>query len=166
MKTACAKWKDALLEAALAGAAAGELEDHLSACAGCARTFAALRAQQERMNALLPLVAGSAEPSAGFRARLLAQIQAHCPAKRIPLWRAYVLAGTAAVILVAAIASHLYRSEESTPQDIELASAQKLASWRAPSDVFLETPGKEVLRSMPSLGESFVKIPITTNKED
>src|SRR3989454_10986338 len=61
MKNDCAKWKEKLLEAALTGTAAGELGPHLSSCAGCMKELEALRARRERLGALRPSVARSAE---------------------------------------------------------------------------------------------------------
>ncbi len=166
MKTACAKWKDALLEAALSGAVQGKLEDHLNACARCAEAFAALRARREHMDALLPLLAGGAEPPPAFPARLLGKARRLHEAKRVRPWRAWVFAGVPAAVLAAAILSALYWRREPAMDNVEWTAAQRLTDWRAPSDVLLETPGKEFLRATPKLGESYVKIPIKENKED
>jgi hypothetical protein len=46
--------------------------------------------------------------------------------------------------------------------DSEIAAAERLARWEAPSDVLLETPGYEVLRSTPKLGETFLQTPVRT----
>jgi hypothetical protein len=48
----------------------------------------------------------------------------------------------------------------------DLAAAEKLAQWRAPSDVFLETPGREILQTTPRLGESYLRVPKKTDQED
>jgi len=48
----------------------------------------------------------------------------------------------------------------------ELAAAQKLAEWRAPSDGLLVTPGQEILRTMPRLGESYLNVPAKTDEEE
>ncbi len=50
--------------------------------------------------------------------------------------------------------------------ETELAAAEKLAEWRAPSDVLLETPGREILRTTPRLGESYLHVPVKTNEEE
>ena len=50
--------------------------------------------------------------------------------------------------------------------ETELAAAEKLADWRAPSDVLLETPGREILRTTPRLGESYLHAPVKTDKEE
>ena len=44
----------------------------------------------------------------------------------------------------------------------ELSAAQKLAQWRAPSDSLLKTPGQEILKTTPKLGELY--LPATVNK--
>jgi hypothetical protein len=48
----------------------------------------------------------------------------------------------------------------------DLAAAQKLAEWRAPSDVLLATPGQEILRTSPKLGESYLRVPAKKNEEE
>lgn len=166
MKTACAKWKDDLLEAVLMGTVAGELEDHLNACARCTEALAALRARRERMDTLLPLLARGAEPSPEFRARVLVNVQSHCEQERVRPWRAWILAGVSAAIVAAASVSLWHRGGEPQSRDATLTAAQRLADWRAPSDVLLETPEKQFLRATPRLGQSHVKIPITVDKEN
>ncbi len=47
MKNDCTKWKDQLLEAALTGTAAGDLEEHVLKCATCAEELEALRARDK-----------------------------------------------------------------------------------------------------------------------
>jgi hypothetical protein len=51
------------------------------------------------------------------------------------------------------------------PRD-ELAAAQKLAEWRAPSDGLLATPGQEILRTMPKIGESYLNVPAKKDEEE
>ena len=48
----------------------------------------------------------------------------------------------------------------------ELAAAQRLAEWRAPSDALLATPGQEILRTMPRLGQSYLNVPVKTGEEE
>jgi hypothetical protein len=48
----------------------------------------------------------------------------------------------------------------------EVAAAQKLAEWRAPSDSLLVTPGQEILKTMPKLGKSYVNVPVKTDEEE
>jgi hypothetical protein len=166
MKKPCEKWKDHLLEAALAGATAKGLEDHLQACANCSEKLSELRARKARLDALLPLTAQAAGPSPDFRARVLAAAQAASAEKRA-LWRVWTLAGVTAVILVAlVIGVTSYRKTARTVPADELAAAQTLAEWRAPSDVLLANPGQEILRKMPRLGESYLHVPVKMPPED
>jgi hypothetical protein len=48
----------------------------------------------------------------------------------------------------------------------ELAAAQKLAEWRAPSDGLLKTPGQEILMTTPRLGNSYLNVPVKTDEEE
>jgi anti-sigma factor RsiW len=166
MKNDCTKWKDQLLEGALTGTVAGDLQQHLLTCASCTEEFSSLRSRHERLDALLPLVAQGAEPSPEFRARVLAAAEAAGKARRTPSWLAWGLATVAAGIVAALITSFALRSR--TLQRVpmaELAAAQKLAEWRAPSDTLLDTPGRELLRSTPKLGVSYLQVPAKTYKE-
>jgi predicted anti-sigma-YlaC factor YlaD len=166
MKKACEKWRDQLLEAALAGVTAKGLDEHLRACANCSEELSDLRARKARLDALLPLAAQGVGPSPDFRARVLAEAQAASAGKRAP-WRVWTLAGVTAVILVAlVIGVTSYRKTARTVPADELAAAQTLAEWRAPSDVLLANPGQEFLRKMPRLGESYLRVPVKMPLED
>lgn len=167
MKNACEEWKDPLREAALTGAAAKDLEEHLRSCAKCSAELDEIRARAVRLDALLPLVARGAEPSADFRARVLVAAVAAREGKRARSWRIWTLAGAAAaVVVVLMMALTLQRrAARMIPQE-ELAAAQKLAEWRAPSDGLLATPGQEILRKMPRLGESYLHVPVKTDEEE
>src|SRR5258708_21130270 len=96
MKKACEKWRDPLLEAALTGATAKGLEEHLRACANCSEELSELQARKARLDALLPLAVQGAGPSADFRARVLAAAEAASERKRARPWRGWALAGGAA----------------------------------------------------------------------
>ncbi len=161
MKKACEKWKDQLLEAALTGATAQDLEEHLRACTNCSEELSELRARKARLDAQLPLTAQGAGPSADFRARVLAAAEAASERKRAQPWRVWTLAGVTAVILAALVmgVTSYRRTARTVPAD-ELAAAQTLAEWRAPSDVLLANPGQEILRKMPRLGESYLHVPV------
>jgi len=160
-----------LLEAALTGATAKGLEEHLRACANCSEELSELRARKARLDALLPLAVQGAGPSADFRARVLAAAEAASERKRARPWRVWTLAGVTAVILAALVigVTSYRRTARTVPAD-ELAAAQTLTEWRAPSDVLLANPGQEILRKMPRLGESYlrvpVKIPLKVNEEE
>jgi hypothetical protein len=167
MKIACEKWKDQLLEAALTAATAKDLEEHLRSCANCSAELDEMRARAARLDALLPLVAQGAEPSADFRARVLAAAGAVNERKRARPRRVWTLAGATAVIvgtLIVGLALHR-RNGPTAPED-DLAAAQKLAEWRAPSDALLLTPGREILNTTPKLGESYLKVPAKTHEEE
>lgn len=167
MKNACEKWKDRLLEAALTGATAKDLAAHLRTCADCAAELKTLEARRARLDTFLPLVARGSEPSADFQARVLAAANAANQRKRVPRWRMWTLAGaaaTAATVLV--LGTVWYRGTERKMQARELAAAQKLAEWRAPSDSLLATPGEEILRTTPKLGESYLSVPVKEVEEE
>jgi hypothetical protein len=167
MKSACEKWKDPLREAALTGAPARDLEEHLRSCAKCSAELGEIRARAVRLDALLPLVAQGVEPSADFRARVLVAAEAAGEGKRARPWRVWTLAGAgAAVAVVLMVAVTLQRRTARLIPGDELAAAQRLAEWRAPSDGLLATPGQEILRTMPRLGESYLHVPVKTNEEE
>jgi len=167
MKNECAKWRDQLLEAALTRTAAGGLEEQLLVCASCAEELAALRARRERLDALLPLVAAGAEPPPEFRAQVLAAAEAANEAEVARPWRVWALAGATVVTVVTLlIVLAVPQSEIRIVPASDLAAAEKLAQWRAPSDVFLETPGREILQTTPRLGESYLRVPKKTDQED
>src|SRR6266851_629457 len=171
MKKACENWRDQLLEAALTGATAKGLEEHLRACANCSEELSDLQARQARLDTLLPLTAQGVGPSPDFRARVLAAAEAASEGKRARPWRVWTLAGATAVILAALLigVTSYRRTARTVPAD-ELAAAQTLAEWRAPSDVLLANPGQEILWKMPRLGESYltvpVKMPVKINEEE
>jgi hypothetical protein len=166
MKNACEKWKDPLREAALTGAMEKDFAEHLRSCAKCSAELDEVRARAARLDTLLPLVAQGEEPSADFRARVLAAAAAR-EGKRARQWRVWTVAGAAAVVAVALmIGVALQRRMARVIPAEELAVAQKLAEWRAPSDGLLASPGQEILRTMPRLGESYLNVPVKTDEEE
>jgi hypothetical protein len=166
MKNECAKWKDELLEAALTETAAAGLREHMLKCADCTADSAALRARNERLDTLLPLVAQGSEPSVDFRARVLAAAEASETSRGIA-WPEWQRAGAMAAILVVAlvISFTLYRRDARTLPQGELEAVQKLSEWRAPSDALLKTPGLEILQTTPRLGETYLQVPAKIDKE-
>ena len=168
MKAACEKWKDLLLEAALSGAAAKDLEEHLRSCQDCAGELRSLQARRVQLDALLPMVAKAAEPSAGFRARVLAAAEAAAGKRKlVSRWRAWALAGASATAVTVLVVGMLWHRESRQKiQVTELEGAQKLAEWRAPSDTLLATPGREILRTTPKLGESYFHVPMSKVEEE
>lgn len=157
MTNTCAKWKDPLLEAALTDAVNEELYHHVSQCMGCAAQLDALRARKQRLDSLLPLVAGGAEPSPHLSVRIVAAAEASETQRRPNFWRNSALAGAAALIAIVAVVLSLHRPSGLT--EMELRQAQALAQWQAPTDVLLQTPGQEFLNSTPKLGESYLAMP-------
>jgi len=166
MKDACEKWKDQLLEAALTGATTKDLEEHLRTCAICSKELEAIRARKMRLDELLPLVAREAEPPADFQARVLAAAEATSGAERARQWRVWTLAGATAAIVVLVIGATIYRRQTQRIPEKELAAVQRLVEWRAPSDSLLVTPGHEILRTMPKIGESYLNVPVKTDEEE
>lgn len=164
MKETCEKWKDQLLEAALTGATAKDFEEHLRSCAICSRELDAVRARKGRMDELLPLVARGVEPPANFRARVLAAAEAAHEGKRARRWRLWTLAGSTAAIVMLVIGAAMYRRTAQTIPPEEIAVVQKLAEWRAPSDSLLVTPGQEILKMTPKLGQSYLTVPVKTEE--
>lgn len=67
--------------------------------------------------------------------------------------RRLVIGAAAAVVLAVLINRARSLSPEVTPE---------VASWRAPTDVLLDTPGSELLGTMPALGESILDKMIPT----
>jgi predicted anti-sigma-YlaC factor YlaD len=167
MKNACEKWKDQLREATLTGASTPELAEHLQTCADCSAELRELEERRARLDVLLPRVAQSAQPSADFRARVVAAAEAAGKRRRMPRWQAWTLAGaatTAAIVLVIGAVWHGGTTGKIPAE--ELAAAQKLAEWRAPSDSLLATPGQEILRTTPKLGESYLHVPMKEVEEE
>jgi ElaB/YqjD/DUF883 family membrane-anchored ribosome-binding protein len=167
MKNACEKWKYQLLEAALTATTAKGLEEHLRSCVNCSGELDEVRVRKARLDALLPLVTQGAEPSADFRARVLVAAGAANEGKRARPWRVWALAGATAVVVGVLMVglTLLRRNGPAVPED-ELAAAQKLAEWRAPSDRLLMTPGQEILKTMPRLGKSYLNVPVKTDEEE
>jgi hypothetical protein len=166
MKNECVERKDELLEAALTQNLAPELQQHLLACAGCAEELSILRARQEQLDALLPRVTQEAHLSPDFRSRVLAATVNADKTGFAMTWRTWGLAGATAMVFVALLTTVALRSRITPPAPAsDLDAAQKLAAWHAPSDVFLETPGNDFLRSTPKLGESYLPVPAQGDKE-
>jgi len=165
MKIECEKWKDQLLEAALTGTTAKDLEEHLQSCANCFTKLDEVRARKARLDELLPLVARGSEPPADFRARVLAAAGFANVGKRARLWRVWTLAGaTAVAVTLLMVGLTLLRKNGPVVPQEELAAAQKLAEWRAPSDSLLVTPGQEILKTTPKLGQSYLNVPVKTEE--
>jgi hypothetical protein len=167
MKNVCKEWKDQLLEAALTDVMTHDFEEHLRTCAKCSGELEETRARKARLDALLPIVARGAEPSADFRAQVLAAAERGIEEKHARPWRTWTLAGAMAAVATALIIGVIwYRGASRTIPESELAAAQKLAEWRAPSDTLLVTPGGEILRTMPRFGDSYLNVPVKKAEEE
>ncbi len=167
MNSYCENWKEPLLEAALTGSVGATLASHLESCPACSVELKVLESRRAQLDGLLPQLARGAEPSPEFRARVLAVTEVSAHKSTSSSWRLWTLAGVsilAAIVLVISIAENR-RSTAVVAKD-ELAAAQKLAEWRAPSDGLLATPGQEFLRNVPKFGKSYLDVPARKNQED
>src|SRR2546429_8492090 len=99
MKNACESLKEQLLEAALTGSLTAGLEEHLRTCTICSEEMDNVCTRKARLDTLLPLVAQGSEPSANFRARVLAAAEAAREGKQARPWRGWTLAGATAVVV-------------------------------------------------------------------
>jgi hypothetical protein len=98
---------------------------------------------------------------------VLAAAEVASEAKRGRPWRVWGLAVATAVIVAAlAIGLTLHRRAAGTVPKSDLAAAEKLVEWRAPSDVLLKTPGQEILLTTPRLGETYLRVPAKTDEEE
>jgi hypothetical protein len=79
--------------------------------------------------------------------------------RRTPRVRPLVLAAAAVVVIVALSLAY---GRSTTPS----TNTPAIATWRAPTDVLLQTPGSELLGVMPALSKSILDemIPIPSNK--
>jgi hypothetical protein len=115
------------------------------------RQFAELReADRDRAPAFVQIYAQA-------RARVSEQRMPR-PRKR-PRVRPFVLAAVAAGVIVALSLAY---GRSTTPS----TTTPPIATWRAPTDVLLQTPGSELLGVMPALSRSILDemIPTTSNK--
>jgi hypothetical protein len=167
MKSACEKWREPLLEAALSGKMRAELADHVRTCPHCAAEWKVLEARAGRLAELLPMVVQGTEPSPEFRAKVIAAAGTTTVQTARRSWRMLVLAGAVAAALVVLVVGNFAKRNASrglSPE--ELATAQKLVEWQAPSDALLATPGQEMLRTVPKFGQSFLHVPKKNNREE
>jgi hypothetical protein len=77
-----------------------------------------------------------------------------------------LVGAAAAVVVFLMIAVSLQRRTGRMIPDEEVAAAQKLAEWRAPSDSLLRTPGQELLETTPKLANSYLHVPVKTDEEE
>jgi predicted anti-sigma-YlaC factor YlaD len=164
MNVDCREWKDELLDAALTGTPSSRLDEHLRECSGCMEKWTELRAKRERMDVLLPQLAQGAEPTPGFHARVLAAANETREKQVRRLWQL-----AAAAVVVAAALGLGVRLRDRTQTHLSVddkSAAQKLADWRAPTDVLLQAPEQEMLKATPRLGDSYFALPADKDSEE
>jgi anti-sigma factor RsiW len=157
MNKHCENLRDQLREAAL-GDAPEDLKAHLAQCPDCAGELAALRARREKMEALFPLLANAEEPSPDLRARIADAVKAATLAQPAT-WRSWALAGAAIGIVIALLVGW-EQNRRANSLEAELRSAQALSNWQAPTDVLLQTSGRELLETIPSFGDSYLTLSV------
>jgi len=147
--TACREWKDRLLDAALGEPAEAKLDAHLAACPACSAALADWRAHGERLDAAVNQLVRAAEPSPAFRARVLAAAESVPAAGAAqPAWL-----GALAAVAVVLLAGLMLDQPASAPRRVT-----RLSDWRSPTDWLLETPGDELLRSAPRVGDFYFSL--------
>jgi anti-sigma factor RsiW len=172
MTNYCLERKDSLLEAALSDAPEAALQDHLQKCPGCREQLATLRARRTRMESALPLIAQGPEPSVEFHARVMQAATVQKPQPRMSLRNWFTLsrrrwAPAIPVLAVVAVAAVLLAAKQYRKRtaDEELAAASRLANWQSPTASLLQTPGQELLRGTPRIGETYFNISAPTQRE-
>lgn len=166
MKKPCERWQDPLREAALTGASSRELTEHLQNCADCAAELKSLEARKAQLDSLLPMLAQGSQPSPDFRANVLAAARAGDKEKHGQPWKFAVLAGALVTFAIVVVVVSLRRQITGPDATNDLAVAQKLAEWHAPSDTLLAVPGQEFWRSTPKLGQSYLRVPAKKVQEE
>ena len=184
MTTYCQERKDSLLEAALSGAVDSLLQQHLEYCQGCRQELDALYTRRARMDATLALVVQNedAEPRPEFHARVM-QAAAQQKPRALPAvwtwlglssssppslrrWALTLALATPALAAVAIVAMLVtQKPQHNQISEEEIAAATRLANWQSPTAALLETPGQELLRSTPRLGESYFNISTPMQQE-
>jgi anti-sigma factor RsiW len=134
--TACARWREELIDHALGQAASAALSAHLATCAGCAAALAACHAGMGRLDAgVRALVAR--EPSSSVRSRVLAGIDSG-PLPWTLAWRMRTAIVGAVLIASIVLVAYGIALKNERAQSTAIASAgAALSHWRAPTDVLL-----------------------------
>ncbi len=174
---ACKEWKALLADFALGDTETrhgGEtqklrLEAHLKDCSGCSSGVSELRARAARMDRAMREMAGTASPSAGFDARLMARIETSRGARWWSGWlgdprvrmRFAATGVICAAILAATVGPRVYtamfggRVTEPTVT---------ISTWQSPTDSLLQTPGREILNKSPKLVEVYFPLKPKTKR--
>lgn len=161
--TSCPKWKHNLLDLALGGCGASELEAHLKVCSACSAALDELRTRRERIDDALPKLIQGVEPSAAFRARLMALAE-NPPPRAWPLRAGLPVAFALVVVFAVWLVSPSPRRVEHKQRDKVLLAGQRLGNWQSPTRFLLDSSADELLRSVPSLGNPFIRIQPTALK--
>lgn len=149
--TACRDWKESLLDLALGEPPAPGLEKHLAVCPACSAALADLRARSRQLDAALPQLVRGAEPSPALRPRVLAAVEAEAaPTLARPAWAGILVA--LAVFLLAIVSLPRLADRRTRPG---VPPKVTLSEWRSPTEALLRSPGDELLRSTPRLGETY-----------
>jgi hypothetical protein len=164
--TACKEWKNEVMEFAASGQSAESprLEAHIKGCAGCAAALTELRAQAARLDAALPGITDDAELREGFEARVFARIaagetQGSTARVRGNLlgaswwsgWRMRLAAsGVVCAVVIATVVWPMVKKHWHIGEPVV-----SITEWRSPTDSLLETPGRDLLKSVPKLGVGY-----------
>jgi hypothetical protein len=166
---ACKEWKNELLELAASerSAETPRLEAHIKGCTGCAAALTELRAQATRLDAALPGIADGAKLRGGFEARVFARIAAgetSGSAVRVrgfslgsAWWSGWQMRLAAAGVVCAVVVSAVVWPTVKRHWHIGEPEIS-ITQWRSPTDSLLETPGQDLLRSTPKLGEVYFSL--------
>lgn len=154
--TACSKWHDELMDAALGGASQ-DLQAHLNVCAACAAQFSKLQAARTRMDAALAGLRAPEGPSENFLVAVKRRVEAQPrTGTRRVVWQ-LAAAAVLLIIFAGAIAREASRREER-----ELVSAATaISEWRSPTESLLCSPATGFLQGSPRLGETYFPIDTT-----
>lgn len=181
--SACREWKNEMLELAAgesdvtreSGAESPRLEAHIKGCAGCASAMTELRAQAARLDAALPRVADGAELRDGFETRVFARIAAgetqgsaaHVGGNSwgAPWWSGWRIrlaaAGVVCTVVVATVVWPQVKKYWHIGEPVV-----SITEWRSPTDSLLQTPGQELLRSTPKLGQVYFRVEEKTSRTE
>lgn len=95
--------------------------------------------------------------------RLLARPRPSRPrAARLPRLAGFAAAAAAAAVAVLLLAHALGAFRSPTPHDVQAVS---VASWTAPTDFLLRTPGQDILGPLPRLGGGPAPFPLPERAE-
>lgn len=155
--TACADWREQLLDHSLGLPVSPGLEAHLAGCAACASALAAWRVQVEQLDTGVRQLVAS-EPSPYLRSRVLAEINSQSARfVWVERWRRELAA--LAVVASLTVLAYIVRGALERQKQVETVSAAlALSQWRSPTEALLQSPADALLKTVPRLGEPFFTI--------